>query len=59
MEVIQAFKGEINKSLKEVQENTIKPVKKMNTTVQDLKMEIEVDTHSQLLDGTQGPQWRS
>jgi hypothetical protein len=29
------------KSLKEIQRNTIKQVKKLNKTVQDLKMEIE------------------
>ena len=31
----------MNKSLKEVQENAIKRVRKMNKSVQDLKMEIE------------------
>jgi hypothetical protein len=31
----------MNKSIKEIQENTIKQMKKMNKTVQDLKMEIE------------------
>ena len=39
--MIEAFKEEMNKSLKEIQENTIKQVKEMNKTVQDLKMEIE------------------
>jgi hypothetical protein len=37
----EAFKEEMNKSLKEVQENTIKQVKEINKTIQDLKMEIE------------------
>jgi hypothetical protein len=31
----------MNKSLKQVQENTIKQVKEMNKTVHELKMEIE------------------
>jgi hypothetical protein len=31
----------MNKFLKEIQENTIKQVNKINKTVQDLKMEIE------------------
>ena len=39
--MIDTSKEETNKSLKEIQENTIKQVKEMNKTVQDLKMEIE------------------
>jgi hypothetical protein len=39
--MIEAFKEEINKSLKNIQENTIKHMKEMNKTVQDLKVEIE------------------
>ena len=39
--MIEAFKEEMNKFLKEIQENTIKQVNKINKTVQDLKMEIE------------------
>lgn len=39
--MIETFKEEMNKSLKEIQENTIKLVKEMNKTVQDLKREIE------------------
>ena len=34
------FKEEMNKSLKEIQENTVKQVKEVNKTVQDLKMKI-------------------
>ena len=41
IKMTEAFKEEMNKSLKEIQENTIKQVKEMNKTVQDLKMEIE------------------
>jgi hypothetical protein len=37
---VEAFKEEANK-YKEIQENTIKQVKDMNTTAQDLKREIE------------------
>ena len=39
--MIEALKEEISKSLKETEENTIKQVKEINKTVQDLKMEIE------------------
>ena len=39
--MLEAFKEEMNKSLKEIQENTIKQVKDMSKTVQDLKKEIE------------------
>lgn len=40
MKIIEALKEE-NKSLKEIQENAIKP-EELNKTLQDLKMEIEV-----------------
>lgn len=40
IKMIEVFKEEMNKSLKELQENTIKQVKKINKTVQDLKVEI-------------------
>ena len=39
--MIEAFKEELNKFIKEIQENIIKQVKEMNETVEDLKMEIE------------------
>jgi hypothetical protein len=39
--MIQAFKDEMNKSLKEIQENTIKQVNEINKIVQDLKVEIK------------------
>lgn len=39
--MIEAFKEEMNRSLKEIQENTIKQVKEVNKTVQDLKMKIK------------------
>ena len=35
------FKEGAQKSLKELQQNTAKQVKKLNKTIQDLKMEIE------------------
>jgi hypothetical protein len=38
--MIKVFKEEINKSLKEIQENAIRLVKKMNKSAQDLKMKI-------------------
>jgi hypothetical protein len=41
IKMIEAFKEEMNKFSKEVQENTIKHVKELNKTVQDLKMELE------------------
>jgi len=37
---IEVFKEEMSKSLDEIQENTIKQVKKMNKTVQNMKTEI-------------------
>ena len=40
-EMIGAFREEINKSLEDKQENTIKQVKEINQTVQDLNVEIE------------------
>ena len=39
--MIETFKKEMNKPLKEIQENTIKQVKEVNKTVQDMKMKIE------------------
>jgi hypothetical protein len=36
--MIEAFKEEINKSLQEIQENTIKHVKEINKPVQELKV---------------------
>jgi CRISPR/Cas system CSM-associated protein Csm4 (group 5 of RAMP superfamily) len=41
MKKIKTFNEEINKSLKGIQKNTIKQVKEVNKTVQDLKREIE------------------
>lgn len=40
IKMVEAFKEEVNKSLKDLQENTIKQVNKINKTVQDLKVEI-------------------
>jgi hypothetical protein len=36
-----AFKEEMNTSLKEIHENTIKQVKEINKNVQELKIELE------------------
>jgi chromosome segregation ATPase len=43
----QALKGETQKSLKELQENTTRQVKELNKTIQDLKMEVETIKKSQ------------
>jgi hypothetical protein len=48
MKMIKAFKEDINNSLKEIQENTIKQVKEMNKMAQDLKMEIEAIKKTQM-----------
>lgn len=42
MNRIKTFKKEMRKSLKEIQENTDERCKKMNETVKDLKMEVEL-----------------
>jgi hypothetical protein len=61
MMLIEDFKKDINNSLKEIQENTVKQeealkelqentgkqVKKLNRTMQDLKMEVETIKKSQ------------
>jgi hypothetical protein len=44
---VEILKYETHKSLKEIQENTIKQVKQLKKTVQDLKMEIETINKSQ------------
>ena len=38
--MIEALKEEVNKSLKDIQENTVKQGKEINKTVQELKVEI-------------------
>jgi hypothetical protein len=38
--MMEDYKKDINKSPKEIQENTPKQVKESNKTIQDLKMEI-------------------
>jgi esterase/lipase len=48
MKMIEAFKKNINNSLKEIQENTIKQVKELNKMVQELKMEIETIKKTQM-----------
>ena len=47
MKMRVTFKELINKSLKEIQ-NTIKQVKNMNKTVQDLKIKIEAIKKTQM-----------
>jgi uncharacterized protein YukE len=47
MKMIEDFKGEMNKDFKEKQGNTIKQVKEINKTVQDVKMEIEAINKTQ------------
>jgi hypothetical protein len=44
---VEDLKEDKQKSLKELQENTIKQVKELNTTIQDLKMEVETIKNSQ------------
>ena len=48
MKIIESFKEDINNSLKEIQENTIKQVKKLNKAVQDLKVEVETIKKTQM-----------
>jgi hypothetical protein len=38
MNMIEAFKEEMNRFLKEIQENTIKQVKEINKTIQYVKI---------------------
>ena len=38
MKMIETFKEEMNKFLKEIQENTIKQVKEINKTIQYVKI---------------------
>ena len=45
--MMEDYKTDINNSLKEIQENTFKQVKDLNTTIQDLKMEVETIKKSQ------------
>jgi hypothetical protein len=48
MKQVDSLKEKTNKSIREIQENTIKQVKEMNKTVQDLKIEIEAIKKSQM-----------
>jgi hypothetical protein len=41
MKIIESFKEDINNSMKEMQENTGKQVKKLNKAIQYLKVEVE------------------
>jgi flagellar motor switch protein FliM len=44
---VEALKEETQKSLKELQENTNKQVMELNTTIQDLKIEVETMQNTQ------------
>ena len=48
MKLIESFKEDINNSLKEIQENTDKQVKKLNTVIQDLKVKVETIKKTQM-----------
>ena len=48
MKIIESFTETINKSLKEIQENTIKQVKGLHKVVQDLKVEVETIKKTQM-----------
>jgi hypothetical protein len=41
MKIIESFKGDINNSLKEIQENTSKQVNELNEVMQIIKVEVE------------------
>jgi hypothetical protein len=41
VKIVEAFKEEMNRSFKDIKENTTKQIKEMNEIVQDLKMKIE------------------
>jgi esterase/lipase len=41
MKIIESFKEDINKSLKEIQQNTGNQVKELNKVIQELKVEVE------------------
>ena len=45
--MMEDFKKEINKPLKEIQENTSNQVKELNKSIQDLKIEVETIKKSQ------------
>jgi hypothetical protein len=49
--VIETFKDEMNKSLKEIKGNTIKQVKEMNKTVHNLKMQQSKNILGNPVDG--------
>ena len=48
MKIIESFKEDINNSLKEIQENTVKQVKKLSKVIQDLKVEVETIKKTQM-----------
>ena len=47
MVMMEGYKKDVKKSLKEIQENTFKWVKELNKIIQDLKMEVKTIKKSQ------------
>jgi hypothetical protein len=48
MKIIESFKEDINKSLKEIQGNTGKQLKELNRAIQDIKVEVETIKKTQM-----------
>ena len=48
MNIIESFKKNMNNSLKEIQEKTIKQVKELNKTIQVTKEEVDTIKKSQI-----------
>jgi uncharacterized coiled-coil protein SlyX len=48
MRIIESFKEDINNSLREIQDNTIKQVKELNKAAQDLTVEVEAIRKTQM-----------
>ena len=48
MMLVEDFKKDINNSLKEIQENTIKQMKELHKAVQDLKVGVETIKKTQM-----------
>ena len=56
----EVLKEETKSSFKQLQEDTSKQIEALKEeTLKSRLANTEVDAHSQLLDGSQGPQWRS
>jgi hypothetical protein len=48
MKIVESFKGNINNTLKGIQENIGKQVKELNKAIQDLKVEVETIKKAQM-----------